>query len=396
MYSLNPACYVPSAVAQYIPSSLACPPPPSYFAQTYSALTSPITSTFTSVRTIMDALLSLPALSFLLIPTMTSYSTSLNLLFFYITWSTLVLSHPPLRVEIVASLATRILFYMGPSLFFLLFDTLLPSASASLKALGPTALPLPQRNTYARQNTLRLAKVFAWSVFNTLLGLIIQSATELLFTRIFSIRSALRVTTTLPTPFSIAKDLLRGYLLREILAYTLHRFILHPPDRPNALSNLHERWYHTEISAPFPMSATYDHPAAYLIRNFLPTYLPAVLFRFHLLTYMVYTAFISLEETFAYSGYSTVPTNFILGGIARRTDNHVLCGGEGNFGPWGLVDWLIGTSVGGDVMHDVVAEAEKHDVPERMDGAMQKAKKRGKEMVRSRRGRGPKANGTRE
>jgi Fatty acid hydroxylase superfamily len=356
MYSLNPACYVPSAVAQYIPSSLACPPPPSYFAQTYSALTSPITSTFTSVRTIMDALLSLPALSFLLIPTMTSYSTSLNLLFFYITWSTLVLSHPPLRVEIVASLATRILFYMGPSLFFLLFDTLLPSASASLKALGPTALPLPQRNTYARQNTLRLAKVFAWSVFNTLLGLIIQSATELLFTRIFSIRSALRVTTTLPTPFSIAKDLLRGYLLREILAYTLHRFILHPPDRPNVLSNLHERWYHTEISAPFPMSATYDHPAAYLIRNFLPTYLPAVLFRFHLLTYMVYTAFISLEETFAYSGYSTVPTNFILGGIARRTDNHVLCGGEGNFGPWGLVDWLIGTSVGGDVMHDVVAE----------------------------------------
>jgi len=121
-----------------------------------------------------------------------------------------------------------------------------------------------------------------------------------------------------------------------------------------------------------------------------------VLFRFHLLTYMVYTAFISLEETFAYSGYSTVPTNFILGRIARRTDNHVLCGGEGNFGPWGLVDWLMGTSVGGDVMDDVVAEAEKHDVPERMDGAMQKAKKRGKEMVRSRRGRGPKANGTRE
>jgi hypothetical protein len=111
---------------------------------------------------------------------------------------------------------------------------------------------------------------------------------------------------------------------------------------------------------------------------------------------MVYTAFISIEETFAYSGYSTVPTNFILGGIARRTENHVLCGGEGNFGPWGLVDWITGTSVGSDVMDDAVAETEKHDVPERIGGAMQKAKKRGKDVVRSRRARSAKANGTKE
>src|SRR5256885_5777798 len=182
MYNLNPACYLPSAVAQYLPSSIACPPPPSYFAQTFSALTSPITSTVTFVRTITDALLSLPALSFLLIPTMTSYSTSLNLLFFYITWSTLVLSHPPLRVEIVATLMVRILFYIGPSLTFLAFDTLLPSASASLKALGPSGLPLsPGRNAYARGRVLRLAKIVAWSVLNTLLGVTLQSATELLF-----------------------------------------------------------------------------------------------------------------------------------------------------------------------------------------------------------------------
>lgn len=396
MYNLNPACYVPSAVARYIPSSLACPPAPSYFAQAYSTITSPFTAAFTSVRTIMDAMLSMPALSFLLIPTMTSYSTSLNLLFFYITWSTLVLSHPPLRVEIVATLAIRTLFYIGPSLSFLFFDTLLPSASASLKANGSSGLPLPPRNTYAQQHILRLGKIVAWSLFNTLLGLAIQALTELLFTRIFAIRSALRVTTTLPTPFAIVKDLLRGYVLREIIAYSFHRFILHPQGRPNALSISHDRWYHAEISSPFPMSATYDHPTAYLVQTFFPAYLPAVVFRFHLLTYMVYTALISLEETFAYSGYSTVPTNFILGGIARRTDNHLLCGGEGNFGPWGLVDWLTGTSVGGEVLDDVVAGAEKHDVPEKMDGAMQKAKKRGKEMARSRKGRGTKTNDTTE
>jgi hypothetical protein len=92
MYNLNPACYVPSGVAQYLPSSIACAPPPSYFAQAYSALTSPFTSTYRTLRTLMGAVVSLPALSFVLIPTMTSYSTSLNLLFFYITWSTLYVS----------------------------------------------------------------------------------------------------------------------------------------------------------------------------------------------------------------------------------------------------------------------------------------------------------------
>ena len=63
----------------------------------------------------------------------------------------------------------------------------------------------------------------------------------------------------------------------------------------------------------------------------------------------MYLTLVSLEETFAYSGYSTVPTNFILGGIARRTDDHVLCGGEGNYGCWGLLD-------------DVVNEADRQDV----------------------------------
>jgi hypothetical protein len=307
-----------------------------------------------------------------------------------------VLSHPPHRVEIVGTLAIRILFYLLPSLSFLAFDTVLPSASSTLKALGANALPLPLKNTYSRPHTLRLARILAWSVFNTLLGVTIQSLTEILFTRVFIIRSALRVTTGLPTPYAIVKDLLRGYVLRELLAYTLHRFILHPPQYVNVLCRLHDSWYHTEISSPFPMSATYDHPAAYFVHTFLPMYLPAVLFRFHLLTYMVYTACISIEETFAYSGYSTVPTNFILGGIARRTENHVLCGGEGNFGPWGLVDWITGTSIGGDVMDDVGAEAEKYDVSERIDGAMQKAKKRGKDVVRSRRARPAKANGTKD
>lgn len=318
----------------------------------------------------MDAIVGLPMLSFLLIPTMSSYSTSLNLLFFYLTWSTLVLSHPPLRVEIVGTLAIRVLFYILPSAFFVLFDALLPSAAENLKALGEPALPLKNAS---RQKTLRMLRMLGWSLLNILLGVLIQALVELLFTRVLLIRSALRVTTTLPMPFGILKDLARGYLLREVIAYTLHRYTLHESNTD--LARAHQNWYHS-ISTPFPLAASYDHPLAYLTRSFLPAYLPAVLFRFHLLTYILYLTLISLEETFAYSGYSTVPTNFVLGGIARRTDTHVMCGGDGNYGPWGLVDWIMGTSVGADVLDDLALEADKHDVPARVDRMKEKAKKK--------------------
>lgn len=370
MVSYNPACYLPPSVSAYLPNAISCPPPPSYALQFYNYAISPFSATYTALRTMVDALVGLPFLSFLLIPTMTSYSTSLNLLFFYLTWSTLVLSHPPLRVEIVATLAVKILFYILPSLFFLAFDALLPSAAENLKALGDQALPFKNAS---RQRTLRMLRALGWSLFNILLSVLVQSLVELLFTRVLVIRSALRVTTSLPLPLGILKDLARGYLLREILAYTLHRYTLH--ESHNSLSRTHQEWYHS-ISTPFPMSASYDHPLAYLTRSFLPTYLPALLFRFHLLTYILYLSFISLEETFAYSGYSTVPTNFILGGIARRTDTHVLCGGDGNFGPWGLIDWVMSSSVGADVLDDVLAEGDRKDVGGKVERVKDRAKKR--------------------
>ncbi len=158
----------------------------------------------------MDALFSLPALSFLIIPTFSSSSTSLNLLFFYLTWSTLVLSHPPLKVEILGTIAVRILFYVVPSTLFLLFDSVLPSAAAGLKARGDVALP----SNGAKGRWWKVALV---SVGNVLvLDVALQAGVEALFTEVLHIRSALKVTTTLPMPWGIAKDLIRGLLLREV------------------------------------------------------------------------------------------------------------------------------------------------------------------------------------
>lgn len=329
----------------------------------------------------MDALLSLPYLSVLLIPTMTSYSTSLNLLFFYLTWSTLVLSHPPLRLEIVATLGVRLLFGILPNAFFLLFDTMLPGLAEGVKAIGSTALPLKNAT---RRNYIAVGKTVLWSLGNMFQGLAFQAGIEVLLTRFLGVKSALKFTITLPMPWAIFIDLLRGLLLREVLGYVLHRFALH--DRRSPITKYHEGWYHS-LATPFPMSATYDHPVAYLLRTFLPTFGPALIFRFHLLTYIIFLSLVTLEETFAYSGYSTMPTNFFLGGIARRADAHGITGGKGNFGPWGMIDWLCGTTVGGHKTAGLNAEGGQCDMQRRMDVAFEKPKEAGKLRARTRRRR---------
>lgn len=216
MYNLNPLQYLPTSVQSYVPAALRpTPPPSSYLTQAWNTLSSPITSSYTSLRHVMDGLFALPALSFLFIPAFSSYSTSLNLLFFYLTWSTLVLSHPPLRVEIIGTLAVRIIFYVAPSLFFFGFDALFPGAAEGLKAMGDTGLPLKRAKRSRMKET---AKVAAWSLTNVLISVLLQAIVELLFTKVLIIRSALKVTTSLPMPWGIAKDLLKAFILREVRA----------------------------------------------------------------------------------------------------------------------------------------------------------------------------------
>ncbi|KAF5016745.1 hypothetical protein F66182_11466, partial [Fusarium sp. NRRL 66182] len=89
--------------------------------------------------------------------------TSLNLLFFWMTWTTLVLSHSPLRVELFGTLAIRLVFYLAPSIFFFAFDTILPYAASSIKAQGQVALP----SGHKRRKISRMElKIIGWSLFN--------------------------------------------------------------------------------------------------------------------------------------------------------------------------------------------------------------------------------------
>lgn len=161
----------------------------------------------------MDAILSLPVLSLFLIPTVSSYSTSLNLVFFYMTWTTLVLSHPPLRVELFGTVIVRLLFYILPSLLFFLFDILTPSAAVVVKAQGEAGLPTGSKRGKIR---LKELKVAGWALFNLALGFAVQAGVETIRTKMFGLRSALKVSMTLPMPGEMVKDLARGALTREV------------------------------------------------------------------------------------------------------------------------------------------------------------------------------------
>jgi hypothetical protein len=335
----------------------------------------------------MDALISLPVLSYFVLPSFGAYGTSLNLLFFYITWATLVLSHPPINVEAVGSLVIRFLFFIIPSTVFLIFDSILPSVAVTLKSQGADALPTRAPAGRRKKAAATTPQYIWWQVMllaigNLILGVALQAGVEYLFTKVFKIRSALKVTTSLPFPWAIAKDLGRGFLLREAVQYYVHRYLLHTGS--TLLVSYHHQYQHS-IHAPHSYVAHYDHPVIWMLWRFVPVYGAAVAFRFHLLTYFIFLALVSVEESLSFSGYNI--SSIILGGVARRQDLHLASGGAGNFAPWGLLDWICGTSVGNNIGDDVREEMDKHDVPERAENAWEGVKSNARERASRRKPR---------
>ena len=331
----------------------------------------------------MGSLVSIPLLSYFALPAFTSYSTSFNLVFFAINWYILLLTHPPLHVELIGIALVRALFYLLPSLVFVAFDALLPTVAVALKAQGNIALPV-------RHNRKQQAKIAFWAMFNVVLGIALQAGLELLLTRVLHWRSSLSLSKSLPTPYYFAKSVLLIFVSRGVLQYTIHRFILHNTHNPTTqpFARMHITWQHS-IPAPYALIATYDHPVAYLIHHFLPLYIPAWTLRTHLLPFLFTLAIVSLEECMTYSGYMYLPSTVMLPGMARRVDNHFLAKGQGNFAAFGMVDWVSGTSVGGDVIDDMKAEWDKRNGDEKVvevvdgaqnfvDGVNDKLKKGGK------------------
>lgn len=325
---------------------------PRNFTELYALVISKLTS---------FAALPLPLLSFLALPIFGGTSTSFSLLVFYLSWSSLVFSHDPLSLEIYGTLAVRIIFFLLPALGFLAADIATPSLSKSAKAYGEKNLPLTVANG-------RLMKITGDAIFNVLLQVALQAVLEVLCTEFLHLRSILKVTVAVPLPWNLAKDILKGLALRGVLYYYIHRFLLHKYNTP--LKTQHQRWQHS-IQLPFSLVAAYDHPACFILSSFVPDFLPAYLFRYHVITWHLFVALTSLEKVFIYSGYAVLPSSIVLAGMARRTDAHFATAsrkGQGfNFGHWGILDFVLGTSCQdtASVMDDLQDEAQKHRIEER-------------------------------
>ncbi|KAI1816975.1 sterol desaturase family [Poronia punctata] len=306
----------------------------------------------------MDVILSLPIVSYFAAPMLSSWSTSMNLVFFYMTWSTLVLSHSPLKIELIGTLAARVAFWLVPSLLFLAFDTALPSLAESVKLYGSASLPRRHAPSLGRQ---ALLAVFNLALFTALQAGISVAATSLLDRPLF------KTSTTLPLPWQIIKHILTLYTAREVLTYYIHRHILHSG---SDIAKLHSRYGHPRKgAAPYSLMLYADHPLPLMLNRLLPVYLPSLVIRPHLLTYFLFTLLTTIEETMSMSGYNAVP-GIIMGGITRRTATHYASGGRGNYGAWGVLDWINGTSVGKDVIDDIHDEATKHQVKGRGEKAV--------------------------
>ncbi|OCK77541.1 hypothetical protein K432DRAFT_303978 [Lepidopterella palustris CBS 459.81] len=309
----------------------------------------------------------LPLADYLAIPMLSSWSTSLNLLLFSITWTTIAITYAPLQIEFFAPLAARLILYILPSTLFLAFDLLVPSLAVELKTQGKMGLP----GQMARG---KVARVVWWSCFNVLLGVTLQAGIEWVVTDVLHLRSVLAIKggrwslNHLPSPLSMLKNLAAGLVLQNVLQYYIHSTILHS-HMNNYLAHWHQTWHHS-VRAPYSFAANHDHPICYLIHRFLPLYIPAIIFRFHIMTYLILLSLFSLEEVFTYSGYSVLPSTIMLRGMARRTDVHMMSQGKGNYDPAGVLDWVHGTTLGNDVLDDVRDEMEKHNVQDKAGNAL--------------------------
>ena len=265
----------------------------------------------------------------------TYVTSSLNLLFFYLTWTTLVMSQPPLHIELLGSFAMRILFYWIPTLLFTLFEVVMPGLSGDLKI---------------RRGPRIAGKDVFWigmnGLMNQVIATAIQGAVQSTYAQLLMRKvPVFDIGTTLPMPWNIVKDILLILAIREVITYVLHRHVLHNPRRFRKLSRYHCVNHNFPKTPTFALKAHYAHPLDYFLIQFLPLYLPAYLLRVHLLTFFLTTAIVSLESALIYSGYDIFWG--LLGGTVRRIDRHHCPGGEKmDFGIWGILDWVSGTAGG--------------------------------------------------
>ncbi|RPB00718.1 hypothetical protein L873DRAFT_1804821 [Choiromyces venosus 120613-1] len=306
----------------------------------------------------LEPILSITGLTLLYTSSLNSWSTSLNLLVLYLAWTSLLLTHSPLRIELFGTIITRVIFFWIPALFLSALDILLPSISAEWKI----------RTGGTLRFDVRAGEMFAVAMGNMILSVGLQGGMEWILTEVMGRKSMLRVSGRVPLPWELVWDLVRGVVLREILQYYTHRY-LH--SNASLYRKQHTSWQHSSPLILTPVLAHYDHPLPYLLYRFIPLYAPAAIFRFHAITYYIFLAVVSMEEVFLHTGFKRLFFSGLLSGAGRRNAGHFFTRGKVNYSAWGVLDWVHGT--GGA---KIDAKKSWKEVKER--GAWQRGASRGR------------------
>ncbi|KAG5921954.1 hypothetical protein E4U42_005643 [Claviceps africana] len=301
----------------------------------------------------IDVLLSIPILSYVFFPTKgASVSTSVNLISIYMTWASLIFSHHPLEIHLSGLLVLRVIFWLIPSIVFLLLDMAVPSLADGFKHAGRSSLP--------PRSIRKLGKLLGLAALNLLLWMAAEAVIAMAYTLVFK-KHIFKMSTTLPLPWTVTKHCTFILVSREVLHYHLHRRVLHGQ---SGLAKRHAAYAHATAGAPYSLQVFTDHPFALFFHRFLPVFLPSVLIRTHMLTYFLVTIITTVEETLTMSGYTVIP-GVVLSGITARTAIHYAGRGSSNYGAVGVLDWLHGTSKGRDVLDNVKKEAHKRNAQEK-------------------------------
>jgi hypothetical protein len=158
-----------------------------------------------------------PLASLLAIPMLSSWSTSLNLVFLSLAWTTVAATYSPLQLEAFAPLFLRLTLYIFPSLFFLLFDIGIPSISLELKSQGRLGIATNQKG-----GKRKMWRVAGWSLANVVLAVAIQAAVEFVVTDVLRMRSLLQIKGSrwglnhLPYPWTMIKHGVMGLVARNV------------------------------------------------------------------------------------------------------------------------------------------------------------------------------------